>query len=53
MDSVLKGGKTTGLQALNDMGRLDVSFEAVVLKYADSFTAEVVTAAKRTLAELA
>lgn len=51
--SVLKGGKTPGLQALNDMGRLDVSFEAVVLKYEDSFTAEVVTAAKRTLAELA
>jgi hypothetical protein len=52
-DSVLKGGKSAGLQALNDMGRLDVSFEAVVLKYPNSFAAEVVAAAKRTLAELA
>lgn len=50
--SVLKGGKTTGLQSLRDMGRLDASFEAVVVKYADSFAPEVVAAAKRTLAEL-
>lgn len=50
--SVLKGGKTTGLQALREMGRLDASFEAVVVKYADSFAPEVVAAAKRTLAEL-
>jgi hypothetical protein len=50
--SVLKGGKTSGLQALRDMGRLDASFEAVVVKYADSFAPEVVAAAKRTLADL-
>ncbi len=50
--SVLKGGKTSGLQALRDMGRLDASFEAVVVKYADSFAPEVVAAANRTLAEL-
>ena len=50
--SVLKGGKTSGLQALRDMDRLDASFEAVVVKYADSFAPEVVAAAKRTLAEL-
>jgi hypothetical protein len=50
--SVLKGGKTSGLQALRDMGRLDASFEAVVVKYADSFAPEVVAAAKRTLSDL-
>ena len=50
--SVLKGGKTTGLQALREMGRLDASFEAVVVKYAASFAPEVVAAAKRTLAEV-
>lgn len=50
--SVLKGGKTSGLQALRDMDRLDASFEAVVVKYAGSFAPEVVAAAKRTLAEL-
>lgn len=48
--SVLKGGKTSGLQALQDMGRLDASFEAVVVKYAESFAPEVVEAAKQTLA---
>ena len=49
--AVLKGGKTAGLQALRDMDRLDCSFEAVVVKYADSFDGDVVAAAKRTLAE--
>lgn len=50
--SVLKGDKTSGLQALRNMDRLDASFEAVVVKYADSFAPEVVAAANRTLAEL-
>jgi hypothetical protein len=50
--SVLKGSKTTGLQALREIGRLDASFEAVVIKYAEAFAPEVLAAAKRTLAEL-
>ena len=49
--SVLKGGKTTGLQALHDMDRLDVSFEAVVIKHASAFAPAVVEAAKKTLAD--
>lgn len=49
--SVLKGGKTAGLQALRDMGRLDASFEAVVVKYSDAFDPAVVAAATKTLAE--
>ncbi|WRH76281.1 MAG: hypothetical protein RSE16_02095 [Sphingobium sp.] len=49
--SVLKGGKTAGLQALRDMGRLDASFEAVVVKYAEVFDSAVVAAARKTLAE--
>ena len=51
-DSVLRAEKTLGLQALRDMGRLDASFEAVVVKYAESFAPEVVAAAKQTLADL-
>ncbi len=49
--SVLKGGKTAGLQALRDMGRLDASFEAVVIKFASAFDPAVVEAAKKTLTE--
>lgn len=49
--SVLKGGRTTGLQALHDMDRLDVSFEAVVIKHASAFAPAVVEAAKKTLAD--
>ncbi|MCZ8018675.1 hypothetical protein [Novosphingobium sp.] len=49
--SVLKGGKTAGLQALRDMGRLDASFEAVVVKYSGAFDAAVVAAAKKTLTD--
>jgi hypothetical protein len=49
--SVLKGGKTTGLQALRDMGRLDASFEAVVLKFRSTFPADVIEAAQKTLSE--
>ena len=50
--SVLKGGKTKGLQTLREMGRLDASFEAVVVKYATAFDPSVVAAARRTLAEV-
>ena len=50
--SVLKGGKTSGLQTLRDMGRLDASFEAVVIKYASSFDDAVVHAARATLDEV-
>lgn len=49
--SVLKGGKTSGLRALRDMGRLDASFEAVVVRHASAFDPSVVEAAKITLAE--
>lgn len=49
--SVLKGGKTAGLQALREMGRLDASFEAVVVKYSKAFEPAVVAAATKTLAE--
>lgn len=47
--SVLKGGKTAGLQALREMGRLDASFESVVLKHASAFDPAVVDAARSTL----
>ncbi len=50
-NSVLKGGKTAGLQALREMGRLDASFEAVVVKFASAFDPAVVEAARKTLAE--
>ncbi|KEO85421.1 hypothetical protein EH30_12915 [Erythrobacter sp. JL475] len=50
--SVLKGGSTSGLQTLRDMGRLDISFEAIVLQYETAFAPEVVAAARKTLAEL-
>jgi hypothetical protein len=48
--SVLKGSKTSGLQSLQRMNRLDASFEAVVVNYASAFDPAVVQAAKRTLA---
>lgn len=47
--SVLKGGKTAGLQALREMGRLDASFESVVVRHPDAFQPEIVEAAKETL----
>lgn len=50
--SVLKGKRTAGLQALRAMGRMDASFEAVVVKYPDAFAPDVVAAAERTLGEL-
>ena len=48
--SVLKGNKTSGLQSLQRMNRLDASFEAVVVKYPLAFDPAVVQAAQRTLA---
>ena len=49
--SVLKGRKTSGLRSLLDMDRLDMSFEAVIIKYETEFDPAVVTAARKTLAE--
>ena len=48
-DAVKRGRKTIGLKSLEDMDRIDVSFEEVVVNFKHAFREDVVEAAEFTL----
>jgi hypothetical protein len=48
--AVNRAADATGYTALVEMGMLDLSFEAIVIRYPDSFDADTVARAKERLA---